>query len=401
MALPETRAKAYPRPSRVPFAERFYDALRGTLDIAGPVCVPLGHAGGLWCMEQALSSLASGRCQACLVGGADSYMARETLEWLDNLDQLHSETTTWGFCPGEGAGFCLLATEEFASARGLPVDVEVLAAASAVEPNRIKTETVCLGQGLTAAFRTTLSAVPSGIRFTHTISDMNGEPYRANEYGFAVLRSAARFSDDADFQTPADCWGDVGAASAPLFAVLATFAARKNRPRTVRVSVRKLRRRPAHSRSALHGVEPTSAMPTHIVVNNLGLTYKSTIGLSTATLPDVCKTPSPGGPVPIPYPNVADQGSLANGTTTVKAKGKMIAIKGSEYSRSSGDEPGTAGGVTSSTFKKETSWITYSFDVKMNGKNACRHTDKKPHNHKNTWISPATWTRSTGKDARR
>jgi hypothetical protein len=126
-------------------------------------------------------------------------------------------------------------------------------------------------------------------------------------------------------------------------------------------------------------------MPSHILVNKLGLTYKSTIGISMATLPDVCKTPSPGGPVPVPYPNYADQSTLANGTKTVKAKGgKMIAIKGSEYSMSTGDEPGTVGGVKSSTFKKETAWITYSFDVKMDGKNACRHTDKKFHNHKNT-----------------
>jgi hypothetical protein len=125
-------------------------------------------------------------------------------------------------------------------------------------------------------------------------------------------------------------------------------------------------------------------VPSHILVNNLGLTYKGTIGVSTATLPDVCKTPSPGGPVPIPYPNFANQSSLQKGTKTVKAKGKMIAIKGSEYSMSFGDEPGTVGGVTSNTFKKETSWITYSFDVKMDGKNACRHTDKKFHNHKNT-----------------
>lgn len=125
-------------------------------------------------------------------------------------------------------------------------------------------------------------------------------------------------------------------------------------------------------------------MPSHILVNGLGLTYKSTIGVSTATLPDVCKTPTPGGPVPIPYPNFADQGSLNKGTKTVKAKGNMIAIKGSEYSMSFGDEPGTVGGVTSNTFKKETAWITYSFDVKMDGANACRHTDKKFHNHKNT-----------------
>src|SRR5262249_54415290 len=125
-------------------------------------------------------------------------------------------------------------------------------------------------------------------------------------------------------------------------------------------------------------------MPSHILVNNLGLTYKTTIGISTATLPDVCKTPSPGGPVPIPYPNFANQSSLDKGTKTVTAKGNMIAIKGSEYSVSFGDEPGTVGGVTSNTFKKETAWITYSFDVKMDGQNACRHTDKKFHNHKNT-----------------
>ncbi len=44
---------------------------------------------------------------------------------------------------------------------------------------------------------------------------------------------------------------------------------------------------------------------------------------------------------------------------------------------------------------KATDWITYSFDVKMDGKNACRHTDKKFHNNQNAAdlqgnIDPAT-----------
>lgn len=125
-------------------------------------------------------------------------------------------------------------------------------------------------------------------------------------------------------------------------------------------------------------------MPSHITVNGLGLTYKGTIGLSVATIPDVCKTPSPGGPIPLPYPNFANQSTLKNGTTTVFAKGKMVAVKGSQYGMSTGDEPGTVGGVKSNTFKQATDWITYSFDVKMDGKNACRHTDKKFHNNKNT-----------------
>jgi len=124
-------------------------------------------------------------------------------------------------------------------------------------------------------------------------------------------------------------------------------------------------------------------MPSHVVVNGLGLTYKGTSGISTATIPDVCKTPSPGGPVPIPYPNIAQQSSLDGGTTTVFAKGKMIANKGSHYSRSNGDEAGTVGGVKSNVNMKATDWITYSFDVMMDGKNACRHTDKKFHNNQN------------------
>jgi hypothetical protein len=76
---------------------------------------------------------------------------------------------------------------------------------------------------------------------------------------------------------------------------------------------------------------------------------------------------------------------LAKGTKTVKADGgNMAAIKGSEFSRCSGDEPGTAGGVVSSTNMKEATWLLYSFDVKMDGKNACRLTDSMKMNHGNT-----------------
>ncbi|HSI49048.1 MAG TPA: DUF4150 domain-containing protein [Ideonella sp.] len=116
------------------------------------------------------------------------------------------------------------------------------------------------------------------------------------------------------------------------------------------------------------------------------LAHKGCSGFAKSTLPDVCKTPSPAGPVPIPYPIILSMASdLANGTTTVKADGgNMCAIKGSELSRCSGDEPGTAGGVKSSTNMKESTWILYAFTVKMEGKNACRLGDKLFMNHENT-----------------
>lgn len=110
------------------------------------------------------------------------------------------------------------------------------------------------------------------------------------------------------------------------------------------------------------------------------------MGIAKSTIPDVCKTPSPGGPVPIPYPVIVSMSnSLAKGTKTVKVDGKkMAAVKGSEFSRCNGDEPGTAGGVKSSTNMKEATWLLYSFDVKLDGKNACRLSDKMMMNHGNS-----------------
>jgi Domain of unknown function (DUF4150) len=128
-------------------------------------------------------------------------------------------------------------------------------------------------------------------------------------------------------------------------------------------------------------------VPVTVKVNGVAnsLVHKGSNGISMATIPDVCKTPSPGGPVPIPYPNISQSAMLDKGTTTVKADGgMMIAIKGSEFSMSNGDNAGVAGGVKSSTFMKESTWILYSFDVKMDGQGACRLSDKKFQNHENT-----------------
>lgn len=116
-----------------------------------------------------------------------------------------------------------------------------------------------------------------------------------------------------------------------------------------------------------------------------GFVHKGGAWQSIATVPDVCKTPTPGGPVPMPYPNISQSSTLSDGTTTVKVDGgNMAAIKGSKFAMSSGDEPGTAGGIKSSTFKQASTWLLYSFDVKVDGANACRFTDKKFQNNENT-----------------
>jgi hypothetical protein len=129
-------------------------------------------------------------------------------------------------------------------------------------------------------------------------------------------------------------------------------------------------------------------MPLTVKVNGqmFGMVHKASNHLANSTAPDVCNTPSPAGPVPIPYPVIVSQSSnLSSGTTTVTADGgQMIAVKDCEYATCTGDEAGTAGGVVSGTFTQEAKFILFSMDVKIDGKNSCRFGDKMTMNHQNT-----------------
>lgn len=117
-------------------------------------------------------------------------------------------------------------------------------------------------------------------------------------------------------------------------------------------------------------------------VNGRGIVHKGSMGLSTV-FPDVCKTPTPAGPVPIPYPNIGKSSDTIMGPFTVKSDGQMPMTKGAKYMMSSGDEPGVVGGVVSGIIKGECEFMMYSFDVKFEGKNVCRMGDPLFHNKKN------------------
>lgn len=125
-------------------------------------------------------------------------------------------------------------------------------------------------------------------------------------------------------------------------------------------------------------------MSVTVGVNNLSVVHAGSSG-TTIAFPDVCKTPSPGGPIPIPYPNVAQSSDTADGAKSVAADGNPICVKDSNFKMSTGDEAGTAGGgVASNKTKGKAEFVNYSFDVKVEGKNVPRAFDLMLHNDKNT-----------------
>jgi hypothetical protein len=117
-------------------------------------------------------------------------------------------------------------------------------------------------------------------------------------------------------------------------------------------------------------------------VNSRGIAHKGSGGMSIV-FPDVCITPAAPSPIPIPYPNIGKSSDTDQGPTSVTTDGEMPMVKGAVYARSSGDEPGTNGGVLSGVNMNVCEFLLYSFDVKFEGNNVCRLGDPLWHNKKN------------------
>jgi uncharacterized Zn-binding protein involved in type VI secretion len=116
-------------------------------------------------------------------------------------------------------------------------------------------------------------------------------------------------------------------------------------------------------------------MPATVVVNFMTVVHQQSNGMAMF-FPDPCLTPSPAGPIPIPYPNIAQGSQVSEGSSSVKADGCPLCIQGSKFSMSSGDEAGSAGGgVITATIKGKAEFMNFSFDVKADGKMIARMLD--------------------------
>ncbi|PKM46536.1 MAG: hypothetical protein CVV05_02340 [Gammaproteobacteria bacterium HGW-Gammaproteobacteria-1] len=122
-------------------------------------------------------------------------------------------------------------------------------------------------------------------------------------------------------------------------------------------------------------------------VNGRTVVHKDSGGVAT-NFPDVCLTPIGNSVVPIPYPNIAFSKDTAKGSKAVKIDGNPIMLKGSNFSTSTGDEPGSRKGVASGCIKGKAEFTNYSFDVKVEGKNVPRLGDMMMQNKNSAFNTP-------------
>jgi len=217
VGLPEARAG---RPEGLDdFVARALESVVALRDPVGStVTLAEGHAASLMAIEQAAALIRSGDADLCLAGGVDSWLEPAALGALDTERRIFGPNRPWGFTPGEAAGFCVLASSRWSARHGMTPSVSLAGAGSSREPAPMGSRQVCIGRGLGNAFEGALSCLESGAEgVTHLVGDLNGEPYRADELGFARSRFADRFATSSAPIVPASSWGDVGAASGALF----------------------------------------------------------------------------------------------------------------------------------------------------------------------------------------
>ena len=186
-----------------------------------------GRAAGIEAIDFTFRYLYDEAYPFVLVGSSDCYMDEGLLSSLEDEQRLLTQRSSDAFAPGEAASFLLLTRHlELAENRnGFAIALHPPGISK--EEGHLYSDSPYRGEGLDHAFKGGLLSQP--VKSIHGIySSMNGENHWAKEYGVAYLRNKDKFVEKVDIAHPADCFGDLGAATATSLITLAAEHLHKN-----------------------------------------------------------------------------------------------------------------------------------------------------------------------------
>ncbi|NTS77918.1 DUF4150 domain-containing protein [Catenovulum sp. SM1970] len=124
----------------------------------------------------------------------------------------------------------------------------------------------------------------------------------------------------------------------------------------------------------------------NLIINGKTAVHQGSNGILQTV--DVCWTPIGKVDVPIPYANIARSSDAASTASSVKINGNPACNLKSNFSQSTGDQPGKMKGIVSGTLQGKAEFILGSFNVLIEGKPAVRQGDLMISNSKNTPPAP-------------
>ncbi|NVB38893.1 hypothetical protein G6O69_13710 [Pseudenhygromyxa sp. WMMC2535] len=224
LAPPETRP-GFGEEHVSAIAQRLCTCLHATglpasVDLAGR-----GHAGVAQALAWIQAEASHDDSTLFLVVGADSYIDPHTFMWLERERLLAClPSVRSGFVPGEAAACLALTTTATRRRLGLPSLAALLGVGVAKETLLRDSQTGSFGAGMSAALHQALGTLALPECAPDVVyTDINGERYRSEELGFVALRMPEAFPN-LDYEAPASCLGDIGAASGAFAAIMATHA---------------------------------------------------------------------------------------------------------------------------------------------------------------------------------
>lgn len=185
--------------------------------------IPKGNASLQYAVEAVSEEIAHSPDTLCIVGGIDSLLQQTTLDWLDQTGRLKSisQGRHQGLIAGEAVGFVIIEDIEQAARAGRPVLARIISHGLAEEPSPRASGRPSRNDGLTAVCHAALHDVQDK-DIQAVFGDLNGEKSRAMEWSMADMRCFKERCEDRSLWHPADCYGDIGAASGVVLANMIT-----------------------------------------------------------------------------------------------------------------------------------------------------------------------------------
>ena len=225
LAMPEVRTNSDGLGS---FVENLASNLKPRIDPAICRSMYSGRASGMEAIDFAFRYLYEAQYPYLLVGGSDSYEDDSRIAPLDKDKRLLTIGRSDSFAPGEAACFLLLTPHIDLAEKRNGTLIALCRPGITDEPGHLLSQENYRGDGLDQAFKKALINQPEQ-NINSIYSSMNGENHWAKELGVAQIRSRKIFQDHVKIQHPADCYGDLGSATATTLIALAAEDLFKNK----------------------------------------------------------------------------------------------------------------------------------------------------------------------------
>ena len=190
----------------------------------GSASFPSGKTAVLHGLAEAERLICDGRAPYCIVAGVDSLLSAPALRAYESANRLLTSINSDGFIPGEGASAILVGP---LPKSGTPI-LTCRGASRTLEKAVVGSEEPLRAEGLTEAVRLALEdAKETFDAVDYRIADLSGEQYGFKEAALAIGRAMRTLKREFALWHPADCLGEMGAASGPCVLGIALAASRK------------------------------------------------------------------------------------------------------------------------------------------------------------------------------